>query len=153
MNSRVPIVAARTLDEAIASNLITFRAAASVSGGLGLVGLLLAAIGIYGVTAYAVTRRTREIGIRVAMGASASDIVRMVLRQGMVLTGAGAVIGLVLAALAGVFASRIFVGVPPLDATTVGASALLLAAVGLAACYVPARRAARLDPAITLRYE
>src|SRR5207247_8588880 len=100
LNPNLPIVAAQTFDDYTSLNLIPQRVAASVSASLGLVGLLLAAIGIYGVTAYMVTSRTREIGIRIALGARPGSVVRMVLRQGMTLTVIGAAIGLVLAAAA-----------------------------------------------------
>jgi putative ABC transport system permease protein len=153
MNPDWSSIATRTLDESIASSLIPYRAAASVSGGLGIVGVLLAAIGIYGVTAYTVTRRTREIGIRIAMGARRRDIVSMVLRQGMVLTIIGAVIGLVLAALAVFVVRSLAFGVPQLDVATVGGTVLLLTAVSTAASYVPAHRATRIDPLVALRCE
>ena len=151
MNPDWSSIATRTLDESIASNLIPYRAAASVSGGLGIVGLLLAAIGIYGVTAYTVTRRTREIGIRIAMGAKTQDIVGMVLRQGMVLTTIGAVIGLVLATLATFVVRGLAFGVPQLDLGTVGGTVLLLTVVSLVASYIPAHRATRIDPLVALR--
>ena len=98
MNPNLPIVQSQTLEDYAALTLVPQRVAASVSGSLGIVGLLLAAIGIYGVTAYMVSSRTREIGIRVALGARRGDVVRMVLRQGMMLALAGMAIGLVLAA-------------------------------------------------------
>jgi putative ABC transport system permease protein len=126
---------------------------ASVSGSLGSIGLLLAAIGIYGVTAFAVTRRTREFGIRIALGARRADIVRMVLRQGMVLTAIGCVIGLSLGAAVGRMLAVFLFGAPPFDPLTFGGTAALFAAVALAACYGPVRRAARVDPLIALRHE
>jgi ABC-type antimicrobial peptide transport system permease subunit len=113
--------------------------------------VLIAAVGIYGVTAYVVVRRTREIGIRVALGAQRADIVRMVLRQGRVLVTAGAAIGLLLAALAGRLLTRLLFGLPPLDPVTFGGAALLFAAVGLAACYFPARHATRVEATDALR--
>jgi len=153
MNPNLPIVASQTLDESVALGLTPQRVAASVSGSLGLVGLLLAAIGIYGVTAFAVTRRTREFGIRIAMGAQRRDIVGMVLRQGMSLTAIGCAIGLMLgAAIAQVLAGFLF-GLPPLDPVTFAGAAALFAAIGLAACYGPARRATRVDPLAALRDE
>src|SRR5712692_6491390 len=98
MDPNLPIVRAQTFEDYSALGLVPQRVAASVSGSLGAVGLLLASIGIYGVTAYAVARRTREIGIRMALGAQQSDVVRRVLRQGMTLALCGVGIGLVLAA-------------------------------------------------------
>jgi putative ABC transport system permease protein len=133
--------------------VLQLRIAALVSGSVGLVGLLLASIGIYGVTAYATARRTREIGIRLTLGAELRDVVRMILRQGMRLVAAGAAIGLVLAAAAGRVLSRLLFGLPPLDPVTFGGAAVLFAAVGLAACYLPARRATRVSAMEALRYE
>jgi predicted permease len=153
MDPNLPIVAAQTLDEWTAVGLVPQRVAASVSGALGLVGLLLAAIGIYGVTAYTVTRRTREIGIRVALGARRGDVVGMVLRQGLSLALAGSAIGLLFAAAAGRLLASFLLGVPAVDSTVFGGAVLLLIAIGLAACYVPACRAVDIDPIEALRDE
>ena len=118
-----------------------------------LVGLLLAATGIYGVLSGTVGERTREIGIRAALGASRRDILGLVVKQGMRLTGLGVVIGLVGAALASQTLVTLLFGVSRLDPITyLGVITLLLAVAGLA-CLVPASRAARVDPAITLRAE
>jgi predicted permease len=153
LDPNLPILAAKTLDDNISLGLVPQRVAAAVSGSLGLVGLLLAAIGIYGVMAYAVTRRTREIGIRIALGATRADVVRLVLRHGLLLALGGAAIGLMLAA----FASRLLVtflfGVPPLDPIIFAGAVVIFAAIGLVACYIPARRATRIDAMEALRYE
>jgi predicted permease len=118
-----------------------------------MLAIALASIGLYGVIAYSVTRRTREIGIRVAMGARRPDVLRMVLGQGMRLTLVGIGVGLMGAAAASrVLSSKLF-GVTPTDPVTFAAVALLLMGVALAACYVPARRAMRVDPVVALRYE
>ena len=122
-------------------------------GSLGLVGLLLAAIGIYGVTAYTVTRRTREIGIRMALGARPGDIARMVLRQGMSLTVVGSVIGFALAAGAGRVLTAFLLHVLPFEPVVFGAAAMLLIAAGAVACYAPARRASHVEPVVALRHE
>jgi predicted permease len=129
------------------------RVASTVAATMGLVGVLLAAIGIYGVTAYMVTRRTREIGIRIAMGARRTDIVAMVLRQGARLVAAGAGIGLVLSAAGGRLMKGMLFGAPTIDALVFVGAAALFAAIGLVACWLPARRAVRLDPVEALRCE
>lgn len=105
----------------------------------------------YGLTAYAVTRRTHEIAIRAALGAERVDVVRMVLRHGMSLTIIGAVIGVVLAAGVSRLWGAWLRGVPPLDPATFVTAAALCVVIGLAACYVPARRAARVEPMVALR--
>jgi ABC-type antimicrobial peptide transport system permease subunit len=153
MNPNLPIVTAQTAEDYTSLGLLPQRIAASVAASLGFVGLLLAAIGIYGVTAYAVARRTREFGVRVALGARRADVVGMVLRQGMGLAVAGSAIGLVLAAGASRLMASMLFGVTPIDPVTFAGAAILFAAVGLAACYMPARRATRIDPMEALRYE
>jgi putative ABC transport system permease protein len=153
MNPNLPVTTAMPLDQFTSLALIPQRIAAAVAASLGVVVLLLAAIGIYGVTSYSVARRTREIGIRMALGADRSTVLRLVIRQGMVLTAIG--VGLGLAAGAGgaqVLRSLLF-GVSALDPVAFGGAALLFAAVSLAASYLPARRATRVDPMIALRAE
>jgi predicted permease len=120
---------------------------------IGLFGLLLAITGLYGVIAYSVSRRTREIGIRMAIGADPGSIARLVLRQGMLLTGIGAAIGLALSLLASQLLGSLLVGVSARDPQVYVAVPLLLAAISLLACYVPARRAARIDPLLALRQD
>jgi putative ABC transport system permease protein len=153
MDPALPIITTQRLDEPVGPIQLQLRVAASVSSSLGIVGLLLAAIGVYGVTAYAVSCRTREIGIRVAMGAQRADIVGMVLRHGMLLVAIGSTIGLVLAAGTSRLLTRLLFGVPPLDPVTFAGAASLFALIGLAACYGPARRATRVDPVEALRHE
>ena len=153
MNPNVPIMTSQTLEDSIALGLAPQRVVASVAGGLGIVALLLAAIGVYGVTAYAVARRTREIGIRIALGARRTDVVRMVLQEGLSLTLIGAGVGLTLAgATSHVLAAFLF-GIPPIDPLTFTGTTLLFVAIGVAACYVPIRRATRIDAMEALRYE
>ena len=153
MDPNVPIVLSQTLDDYAAVGLTPQRIAASVAGSLGMVGLLLAAIGIYGVTAYMVTSRTREIGIRIALGARTGAVVHMVLRQGMMLTLAGAAIGLLLAAGTSRLLGSLLFGVGATDPLTFAGVTVLFCAIGLAACYVPARRASEIDATEALRYE
>jgi predicted permease len=153
LNPNLPIVQAQTFENFSAVGLVPQRVAASVSGSLGLVGLLLAALGIYGVTAYMVASRTREIGVRVALGARPSAVVRMVLRQGMGLALWGAAIGLALAAAVSRLLGSLLFGVAPVDPLAFGGSALLFVLIGLVACFVPARRAARVDAMQALRHD
>jgi putative ABC transport system permease protein len=127
--------------------------AASVVGGLGLVGLMLAALGVYGVVAYTVGARTKEIGIRVALGAQGKDILRLVMRQGFALV----LVGLCLGA-AGAFAltrylASLLYNVSTSDPAAYTAGAALLAFAALLASYLPARRATKVDPMVALRHE
>jgi ABC-type antimicrobial peptide transport system permease subunit len=117
------------------------------------VALLLAAVGIYGVMSYAVTERTHEIGIRMALGASADRVMREIVRRGLWLTGVALLVGIPVAAGLGRFARGVLFGVEPADPATLAGAALLLGLVSLAACYVPARRASRVDPVIALAEE
>ena len=153
MNPNLPIVQALTFDAYSQLGLLPQRIAASVAGSLGLVGVLLAAIGIYGVTAYMVSSRTREIGIRMALGAERASVVRMVLRQGLTLTMIGAAIGLAVAAAASRLLGSLLFGVGATDPLTFIGSTLLFFVVGAAACYVPARRATAIGAMDALRYD
>ena len=153
MNPNLPIVRAQTADDYTALGLVPQRVGVSVSGSLGLIGVLLAAIGIYGVTAHAVTRRTREIGIRIALGAQRADVIGMILWQGMSLALIGSAIGLMLAAAAGRLLAAFLLGTPPIDPVTFSAAAALFATIGLAACYAPARHATQINPIEALRNE
>ncbi len=146
-------VSVRPLDDVIAVALTPQRVGAFVAGSLGLVGVLLAAIGIYGVTAYAVSRRTREIAIRSALGAQRGAVVGLVLRQALSLTAIGCAVGLVLGAVAGQVLSMLLVGVSPLDPATLAGAAGLCMAVALAGCVVPVSRAMRIEASDALRSE
>ncbi|MGH7838936.1 MAG: FtsX-like permease family protein, partial [Candidatus Binataceae bacterium] len=115
--------------------------------------LVLAAVGIYGVMAYSVTRRTHEIGIRIALGAQPRDVMRMILRQGTTLTGIGLVIGIVVSFVVTRLMSSLLYGVSASDPLAFLAGAIVLLLVALLACYIPARRATRVDPLVALRYE
>jgi len=154
MNPNLPMLTALTLERQQSGPVETqLRIAAVVAGALGIVGLLLAAIGIYGVASYGVTQRTREIGIRLSLGASRTTVLRMVLRQGMLLVGIGGGIGLLLGAAVGTLLSGPRFGVAPPDGVLFVGVATLFGLVGLAACYVPARRATRIGAMEALRYE
>jgi len=127
--------------------------AGTFAGAFGLLSLLLAAVGIYGVVAYTTRQRTREIGIRMAIGAKPGDIFRLVLKHGLRLAVSGIAVGLLLSALLTRFLRGMLYGVSNMDIPTIAAVSILLCAVTLTACFLPARRAARVDPNIALRYE
>ena len=122
-------------------------------GGFAALALILGAVGIYGVMAFMVAQRTREIGIRMALGARSSHVLRSVMSRGLVLTGLGLVIGLIVAVAAGRTLSTLLFGISPADPITLGSVAVLLGGAAIFACYWPARRATRVDPMITLRSE
>jgi ABC-type antimicrobial peptide transport system permease subunit len=139
------------MDDVVANSLGTRRVSMQLFSVFAIAALLLAAIGIYGVMAYSVTQRTQEIGIRMALGAQAGDVLRLVVRQGMTLTLIGVIAGLAGAfALTRVIANLLFGTSASDPATFIGLSALLVA-VAFIACYFPARRAARVDPLVALR--
>jgi putative ABC transport system permease protein len=117
------------------------------------IALALAAIGIYGIIAYAVTERTHEIGVRLALGAQRRDVMTMIVAQGMAMTAAGTVVGLVAALLVTRLMSSLLFGVSAADPITFTAITVLLAAVAFVACYIPARRATLVDPLVALRTE
>lgn len=144
---------AQTMDHLLDEPLAQPRLSALLLTGFGVIALLLSAIGLYGVMASAVRQQTRDIGVRVALGATPHDVRRLVLGDAMRVVGAGAVTGVVGAVVAGrLLASQLF-GVSPIDPASIGAAAAALVAIGVAAAYVPARRAARIDPVEALRSE
>lgn len=140
-----------TMDDRLMSSLSRPRAYALVLGGLSAFALAIALVGLFGVVSYGVTQRTREIGVRSALGARPIDVVALVVRSGMVIAGAGLIAGVTGAALLVGSLSKILYGVEPFDAATFVAVPAILAIAALAACAVPAHRAARLDPAAALR--
>jgi ABC-type antimicrobial peptide transport system permease subunit len=143
----------QTMDSIISDSLASQRFSMAVLGIFALLALALASVGIYGVISYLVGQRTQEIGIRVALGANRSDVLRMVLGDGMKMAAIGVVIGIAAAfGLTRLMASLLF-GVSATDPLTFSAVAILLIGVALAACYIPARRAMRVDPMVALRYE
>jgi predicted permease len=153
VDPNLPIFGERTMEDVLSASLAQRRFAMQVVGLFGVLALLLASIGIYGVMAYSVSQRTREIGIRLALGASTGAILRPLLWQGMLVTLAGVTIGLVSAfALTRSLRSLLF-GVAPNDLITYAGLAVLLSAVAMLACYLPARRATKVNPLEALRYE
>ncbi len=143
----------QTLNDRVDGSLQGERTQATLLGSAGLLALLLASVGLYGVMAYSVAQRTREIGIRMALGASRKDVMGLVLKQSVSLVSAGIVIGLGVAfGVTRLIASSLF-GITAVDPVTFAGMSLLLIAVSLAASYIPARRATKVDPMIALRYE
>lgn len=153
----LPVLGLRTMEQEVDQRLVRERLLATLGALFGIVALLLAALGVYGLLAYAVSRRTNEIGLRLALGATRARVVWLVCRESLVLAAAGIVIGLVAAAwtarLLGHVLERLLFGLTPTDLATVGAGVLLLLGVALAAGALPARRAARVDPLAALRHE
>jgi predicted permease len=156
LDPHLPIYDVRTMEDhlrASAFALMPLRMGATLAGVQGLLGLLLAVMGIYGVVSYVVSQRTREIGIRMALGAQTFDIIRAVVREGLHLTLYGIGIGLTAAMALVHFLRTLLYGVNPTDALVFTGVTILLASAALLACYVPARRATKVDPMVALRYE
>jgi len=148
-----PMWAVRSLESQVEATRGSTRFLAALLATFAVVALVLASVGIYGVTSYGVSQRTHEIGIRLALGASGERVLREVVGRGVRLTLIGAVLGLIGAIAAARLAAAVLFGVTPADPTALTAAAALLALVSLAACYVPARRAARVDPVVALAEE
>ncbi|MGE0040996.1 MAG: ABC transporter permease [Vicinamibacterales bacterium] len=149
----LPVVGMQTFEETIDRALFTERILALLSAAFGLLATLLAAVGLYGVMTYTVSRRTREIGIRIALGAEQHRVLWLVLREVALLTATGIVIGIPAALGLSRLVSSQFFGVSAGDPATLAGAAAVLATVGLVAGYIPARRAARVEPVLALRYE
>jgi putative ABC transport system permease protein len=153
LDSQVPMFAVRLADDHDDPRLGAMRLTAEISSALGLAALAMAMLGLYGVMAYAVTLRTREVGIRMALGAPAAAVRALVVRQGLALTGIGLATGFLGAYLLAPVIDRLLIDMPPTDPVTFAGTALLLTTTTLMACYLPARRATRVDPIVTLRNE
>ncbi|MBZ5565332.1 MAG: FtsX-like permease family protein, partial [Acidobacteriia bacterium] len=153
LDGDLPLYGVTSLQASMQLGSIFERVAATFVGSFGLLALALAAVGIYGVVAYATRQRTHEIGIRMAMGAQRADVLRLVLGQGVRLTLTGVGIGLGVSLAVTRFLRSLLFGVAPTDLVTYVAVALLLCLVALVACYIPARRATRVDPMVALRCE
>jgi predicted permease len=151
----VPITQVQTMTQSLqgANGFFFFRFGAQITAVMGFLGLILAVVGIYSVVSYAAAQRTQEIGIRIAMGASPRDILKMVLRQGLGVVGIGLALGLVIALAGTRLMSGLIVGIKPSDPLTFTVVVLLLTGIALFACWIPARRATRIDPLVALRHE
>ena len=149
----VPVSAIKTMDEHMTYALWAPNMAASLSLAFGVVAILLSAVGLYSVMAYVVSQRTREVGIRMALGANRADVLKMIAAQGMRLAVTGVVIGLLLSLAMARALSSLLIGVSGYDVTTFVVVSALLVLVALIACYLPARRATKIDPLVALRYE
>ncbi len=151
----MPVSGIQTMTEALNSlnGLFGFRLVALSTGMIGCLGMVLAVIGVYGVMSYAVSRRTHEIGIRMALGAQRGQILSIVGRQGLAVVVAGLALGLLIAAAIGHLAADFLINTSPTDAVTYLGVSLVLALAAMVACYIPARRATRVDPVVALRNE
>jgi putative ABC transport system permease protein len=153
VDPELPVFGAQSLNELVSASLSERRFSMELVGLFAVTALLLAGLGIYGVISYIVSGRTHEIGIRLALGAEGRNILRMVLRQGLGLAIAGAAVGLVCALIVSHLMAGLLYGVRPTDPLTFAGVTLLLIGVALLACYIPARRALRVDPLVALRHE
>jgi putative ABC transport system permease protein len=149
----IPVTRVRAMEDLIAESFAPRRFNLLLLGGFAALALLLAGVGLHGVIAYAVAQRTHEVGVRLALGASRANILRLVVGHGLVLALAGVALGAVGALVLGRFVAGMLFGVQATDPVTFVAVAVLLVAVALVACYRPARRAARVDPIVALRCE
>ncbi len=148
-----PVYEVRTMEQAVSSYLGGRQLVLMLMAGFAGLALFLAIIGLYGVISYSVTVRTREIGVRLALGASRTEVLRMVLKQGLGLSLLGVALGLLFAAAASGLLHTQLYGVTPTDPSTFAAVVILLLLVSAGACYIPARRATRIEPMAALRWE
>jgi len=153
LDARVAFATVRPMTLLIAPQLVPWRIGTFIFTLFGVIGALLAAVGLYGVVSFVVAQRTREFGVRLALGAQTGDVFRLVLRHGARLVGAGLVAGAIVAAVSTRLFTTLMFGVSPLDPLVYVGTAALLAVIAFAASYVPALRATRVDPIEALRSE
>jgi predicted permease len=155
LDPNMPAIDVRTMREAISGlgGTFVFRLAASLAGALGILGLVLSLVGVYGVVSFVASLRTHEIGVRMAVGAGRSDILKLISLQAFRLIIAGLFLGIVAANLLARAMAKLLIGVAATDPLTYAVASILLAAVAFSACYIPARRAIRVDPVVALRYD
>jgi ABC-type antimicrobial peptide transport system permease subunit len=143
----------KTMDQWLSINAAQPRLDAILLGSFAAAALLIAMLGVYGVLSYSVNQRTREIGLRIALGAAPHGVLRLIVIEGMKVVFAGILVGLIAALMLGQALSKLVFGVAARDAATFAAVAVILMSVGLAACFIPGRRASRVDPILALRHE
>jgi ABC-type antimicrobial peptide transport system permease subunit len=153
VDPNVSVLTMTTMDRHVRSSLYGDRLIVQLAGSMGVLGLVLAAIGLFGVVSYSVTRRTREIGVRIALGAARSEIMRLVFGRALALAGLGVIFGVALAMVFGQLMASVVYGVGVRDPLTFVAAATTMALVTLASAAIPARRAASIDPIRALRSE
>jgi putative ABC transport system permease protein len=153
IDPNIPVYEIRTVDELLSSSLGSRRFTMFLLGTFAAVALLLACVGLFGVMAYLVSQRTHEIGVRLALGARPGDVFRLIIGRGMALATAGSALGLAGAWAIGRFLESMLYQIKPSDPITLASAPVLLLAVAFLACYMPARRAMKVDPMVALRYE
>jgi putative ABC transport system permease protein len=153
LDKDMPVYGVLPLDDYVEKARRPARFTSTLAGIMAVIAVFLACTGIYGVASYSVLHRTSEIGVRMALGARRSEIFAMILRRSMLPVAGGVLAGLALSLFLTPLLSRLLFGVRPADAATIAATGALLFGVGMFACYLPARRATRLDPVVALRYE
>jgi ABC-type antimicrobial peptide transport system permease subunit len=153
IDSQLAVHGLRSLDDVLDQTLVQERAIAQLGGFFSVFALTLASLGLYGVLSYGVVQRTREIGVRMALGASVRDVIALVVGRGLLLAVVGGVVGIAAAAMLTGFVAKLLYGVQPTDPITFAGAAGVLLIVALIACWLPARRAAKVDPMVALRAE
>jgi ABC-type antimicrobial peptide transport system permease subunit len=153
LDANLPLTGVKTQSQTIDRLLFNQRLVARLFGLFGVLGLLLVCIGLYGLLSYEVARRTREIGTRAALGAPQRNILLMVIRQGLVLIILGSALGMIASVAATRLLKSLLFGVHPTDPATFASACVLLVILGVLACYLPAMRAAQVDPVVALRHE